>query len=138
LCPWGFRIITEKKADEAGVSWPYMIAFWFMLHCVVCGKRVTPFHPFNRSYGDPMKLPLMSAAFLAAALFAAPVLADAPPAAATPAPAAPAAPAATPDTSTPAPDAGTMAPKTKKKHSSHKKAKKAAAAAPADSTAAPK
>jgi hypothetical protein len=68
-----------------------------------------------------MKLPLMSAAFLATALFAAPVFAQTTAPAATPAPAA--------DTPAPAADAGTMAPKktTKhhSKHTSHKKAKAA-------------
>jgi hypothetical protein len=87
-----------------------------------------PFHPSNRSYGDPMKLPLMSAAFLAMALSAAPALAAPPAAAPTPAPSAP---AAAPADATPAPDAGTMAPKkTTKHHSSHKKSKKAAGPTP--------
>jgi hypothetical protein len=71
-----------------------------------------------------MKLPLMSAAFVATALFAAPVFAQTAAPAATPAPAA--------EAPAPAADAGTMAPKkaTKhhtSKHASHKKAKAAEA-----------
>jgi hypothetical protein len=129
-------LITEKKADDSGVSCPKGLALARPAAYAVLAEaqlRSTFVFPI----GDPMKLPMMTAALVAAALATSPVLAQtpaAPAAPAAPAPAAPAAAAPAPDASAPA---DTMAPakKTTKHHASHahhKSTKKAAAPASED------
>ena len=65
------RLITEKKADDSGVSCPKGVALAQPAPYAVLAEaqlRSTSVFPI----GDPMKLPLMTAALVAAALATSP------------------------------------------------------------------
>jgi hypothetical protein len=124
-----------KKADLSNVSCPKGVAlarpapYAVLAEAQLCSTSVY-------LIGDPMKLPLMTAAMFAAALATSPVMAQTP--APAPAPAAPAASAPAPEA--PAADADTMAPKKTTKHhsKSHHRSHHAKKAAAPASTDAPK